>query len=243
MIITLDGPAGSGKSSVAAYIARELGILLLKSGAFYRALGLALYRFYRDRYGSADVTELVPVYFSVREGNPCDPAARRRWEEVREFAERLRVEQEGEQIFLSRDGSDRENVTALLDNVELEDIVPAVSRIQPLRLLVNGWLHAHQDTESLVAEGRDMGSVVFPNADYKFFLDADLSVRAERRWLQSGGQMSLSEVKERMSIRDGVDRNKEDYKLEPLSDGIFIDSTSLTFPEVCQIILDRVRAF
>ena len=94
---------------------------------------------------------------------------------------------------------------------------------------------------SIVCEGRDMTTVVFPNADYKFYLDASLEVQAERRFNQGVSNLSLEEIKESIRKRDEIDRNKKEGALRIAEDAIYIDTSNLTIEDVCAIMLKHIQ--
>lgn len=229
MIITLDGPAGVGKSSLATYLSRHYQIMFLKSGAFYRALSLALQRSFPE-----ELPRLEEFYQDFLDG---DETAEEIWHVVLNFAMFLEINQQGERIYIGA-----EDVSELLQTPEMDAITPLVSRFSPFRQRINSLLHEQAQNASLVAEGRDMGTVVFPDADYKFFIDASVEVRARRRFLQQGEQGDLAELQKFMEERDKIDRNKEEGALKAAEGAIIIDTSSLTFEDVCQIITGHISS-
>ena len=226
MIITIDGPAGVGKSSVASFLARERQILLLKSGSFYRALCLGI----RGYLEALPISQLNNIY----EGRESQEN-KARWQDLWRAVQTVRIFQEGEKILLN--GQD---VTEKLQTPELDALTPILSKLPPVRHFINQMLRRHTESHSLIAEGRDMGTVVFPEAEFKFFLDASTSVRAQRRWQQLNDEqrasLSFAELEQRICERDEIDRNKKEGALKPARSAQLIDTSNLTFEAVCQII-------
>ncbi len=218
LVITIDGPAGVGKSSVSSYLAKELNLLLLKSGSFYRALGLAL---------KADIAKLgLERLENIFEEQGLE------WEELWQTIQAIKIYQDGEDILLNG-----EPVTALLQTPEMDILTPQISKIPVIRHFINNLLRLQAEHKDLIAEGRDMGSIVFPWAQYKFFLEASISVRALRRYQQLDiNNLSLYELEQQIEIRDEIDRNKKEGTLKPAKNAHIIDTSRLTLKAVCQII-------
>ncbi|WGK68679.1 (d)CMP kinase [Candidatus Haliotispira prima] len=221
MIITIDGPAGVGKSSVSGYLAKKENILLLKSGSFYRALSL----------GVKDELAALPS------GDPetCYELRDKRWQRLWHRIQSVYIRQQDEQILLN--GQD---VTDRLGTPEMDFLTPLLSKLPPVRHFINNLLRSQAEGRSLIAEGRDMGTVVFPHARHKFFLEAGSGVRARRRWEQlhpkEQALRSLAEIENQISVRDKIDRNKKEGTLRAAENAHIIDTGSLTFEDVCQII-------
>lgn len=211
LIVTLDGPAGVGKSTLARLLAAELGIPFLDTGAMYRGVALRL-----GEEGFA----LDEEHLSRRLG---------------------RLE-----FGLSGSGPE----SALLCNgrplgpeIRTEQVGDLASRLAALPL-VRAFLKTRQreigERFSLVAEGRDMGTVVFPRAGAKFFLDADPAVRALRRKKQLAGQgveADLAELTAQITKRDAQDRNRAIAPLRPAADAVIVDTSDLTQDEVLDKML------
>ena len=206
LIIAIDGPAGSGKSTIAARLARTFGYINLESGAMYRALALK----------------------ALEQRVPLDDA-----EALRQLAELAAIQLEagtaGNRVLLDgRDVSQRireEDVTAAASRVSVH---PAVRRVMVARqreLGANG---------GVVMEGRDIGTAVFPDADVKIFLDADPGVRAERRVLQNGAVSpdEAKRVEAEIAARDERDRTRATSPLVPAPDAIILDTTNKSIDEV-----------
>ncbi len=206
LIVAIDGPAGSGKSTIAARLARKLGYINLESGAMYRAIAL----------------KALEQQVSLQD----EPALRRLAE-----SSQLQLEPcgEGNRVLLDgRDVSQRirqADVTAAASHVSVHPQVRHVLVARQRELGANG---------GVVMEGRDIGTAVFPNAEVKVFLDADAGVRAERRTLQSGSRSSeeAQRVQAEIAARDQRDRSRAISPLAPAPDAVIIDTTHKSIDEV-----------
>lgn len=209
MIIAMDGPAGTGKSTIASLIAKKLKITYLNSGSFYRALTMAL------NSSGIDIADS---------------------ERVVEFCRKQTLEYKNSRLVLN--GADVED--ALHDDA-VSARVAQVSSIVPVRHLVNEKMQKITKSQDIVCEGRDMTTVVFPNAEYKFYLDASIDVQAQRRFDQGVSNMTLEEVKAAIIKRDEIDRNKAEGALKRAPDAFYIDTSNLTIEQVCAIILSKIQ--
>ncbi|MFZ5723265.1 MAG: (d)CMP kinase [Pseudomonadota bacterium] len=218
-VIAIDGPSGSGKGSVALMVARTLGFHILDSGALYRLLALAaLDKGVDPADEPALAREAADLPVGFEEGEPGEPV--RVLLAGREVGDRIREEDVGQ--MASRISGHPAVRSALLD-------------------LQRGFARA----PGLVADGRDMGTVVFPAARVKIFLDADVEERARRREKQLLGQgvsANLPRLVEELRARDDRDRNRPVAPLRPAPDAVVIDSTHLGREEVFQQIMVAVRA-
>lgn len=208
MIITIDGPAGSGKTTVARALAKKLQIPLLESGAFYRFITWALLENNRDLGSFNEETELesfIDCLFSSLE---------------------VILEPEGTKLYFQG----RELRTELRSR-EVEAKVSEVSAHPLVREKVGNLLRKLSSNRSLITEGRDMGTVVFPQAGLKIYLTADLEVRAKRRFkdVQDRG---FEEVVHNLRQRDTLDSEREVAPLKKPEGAIEIDTTNLTVDEV-----------
>ena len=218
IVITLDGPAGSGKTTTAQAVAKRLGFRHLDSGALYRALTFAL----------------------LQEG-----VSEEEWRglESGQLSElNIEVEAEGDAVNIYRHGV---LLTSELRTPEVTGCVSALAGLPAVRdwlLGVQRSVGAHGD---LVADGRDMGTVVFPDADVKFFLVAGLEERARRRLLQVAGREPTSgEIREearRIEQRDQADQSRNHSPLRRPEDAVEVDTTGLPFEDQVALILRRVK--
>lgn len=209
MVIAIDGPAGTGKSTIASIIAEKLKVVFLNSGSFYRALTLALLDSSVDLQSEADVVD---------------------------FCKKQLLEYKNSHLFLNG-----EDVESHLHDDRVSANVAQLSAIVEIRHLVNQRMREITESLSIVCEGRDMTTVVFPNADYKFYLDASLDVQAERRFNQGVSNLSLEEIKESIRKRDEIDKNKKEGALKIAQDAVYIDTSNLTIEDVCAIMLKHIQ--
>ena len=209
MIVAIDGPAGTGKSTIAKIIADKLNITFLNSGGFYRALTIALLDAgidYKDEAAAVD------------------------------FCKKQKLEYPKESHFILN-GTD---VTAHLHDDRVAKNVAQVSAIIPLRHYVNDLMREITKSLSIVCEGRDMTTVVFPMAEHKIYLDASPDVRAKRRFDQGVSDMTLEEIKQSIIDRDNIDKNKKEGALKIAPDALYIDTSNLTIDNVCEIIFKQI---
>lgn len=222
MIVALDGPAGSGKSTTARRVAHELGGLYLDTGAMYRAIGLAFLD--HDRPFTEDAAvDLVPGL--QVDLDPMPDAS---------LAVRLNEEDVTERI---RSGP----------------AAQAASRVATLASVRTAMLHAQRAVAQewvssgrvVVAEGRDMGSVVFPDAPVKFFLTADLEARAQRRAADlaaRGEDADVARIRDEIAQRDRRDADRALAPLRAAPDAVVLDTTTLTPDEQVERVVRAVRA-
>ena len=209
MIIAIDGPAGTGKSTIAKIISEKLNITFLNSGGFYRALTIAI------------------LDAGIDYSNET---------ETLEFCKKQSLEYTKESHFILN-GKD---ITNNLHDDRVAKNVAQVSAIVPLRHYVNDLMRKITKSLSIVCEGRDMTTVVFPDAEYKFYLDASADVRAKRRFDQGVSNMTLEEIKQSIIERDNIDKNKKEGALKIASDAFYIDTSNLTIDNVCEIIFKQI---
>jgi len=215
-VITIDGPVSSGKGTIARRVAQRLGWHLLDSGALYRLLGLHA----RDLGVSLDDEQaLVPL--------------------ARELPCRF-VEQDGD-LLIELAGKD---VTDYLRTEEVGELASRVAVHQPVRDALLGRQQAFAVAPGLVADGRDMGTVVFTRAPLKIYLTASAEERARRRYNQlkeKGFGANLAALVEDIRNRDARDMNRDVAPLKPADDALVIDSTDMTIDDVLHRILDEAR--
>jgi len=207
LVIAIDGPAGAGKSTIASRLAKSLGYVYLESGAMYRALGLKA------------------IESAVA---PDDSAA------LLKLAESSRIEldptPEGNRVLL-----DDRDVTARIREHDVTDAASRVSTHPPVREWMVNRQREMGARGGVIMEGRDIGTVVFPNAEVKIFLDADPSVRAGRRVSQQNAQNDperAARLREELRERDRRDKTRAAAPLKAADDAVHIDSSSLKIDEV-----------
>jgi cytidylate kinase len=209
IIVAIDGPAGAGKSTIARHLARHFGLLNLETGAMYRAFALK----------------------ALRAGAPLDES-----EALEGLAQKTvihLVPTSGEnRVFL-----DGEDVTGELRNAVATDAASRVSVFPAIRAWLVGLQQQMGAAGGVVMEGRDIGTVVFPRADVKIFLDAAPEVRGMRRFEQMGARAErkpeevAEKVIQELRERDKRDRNRADSPLKPAEDAVVLDSTDMTLDE------------
>ena len=208
MVIAIDGPAGSGKSTIAKLLAEKKGYTYINSGKLYRAITLGCLRAQIDLKNS---------------------------EKVIEFAKNIKISYKKDQVFL-----DGEDVTNLLHTDQIDKYSSPLSAIVPVRHIVNDLVRKLSDGLDIVVEGRDMTTVVFPNAQHRFYLDASADSRAQRRYDQGVSNLSLEEIKTAILERDEIDRNKVEGSLK-IAEGVqYLDTSDLTIIEVYDKLIESI---
>ena len=216
IVITIDGPAGAGKTTVSRALADRLGFRYVDTGALYRAIALAALR---SGARSDDDVALAKL---------CDSLDLK-------FVSTA----DGQRLL---DGE--KDITNLIRTPEITMLASAVSARAPVRAYL---LQVQRDMgrqKGVVFEGRDMGTVVFPDAEMKFFLDANLEIRAHRRYLQQRKKVSQKpqEVQNEMRRRDQNDTTRDLAPLMPASDAVVIDSTDISVEEVIERMVACIDA-
>jgi CMP/dCMP kinase len=220
-VVAIDGPAGAGKSTVTKLVAERLGYLLVDTGALYRTIALAA----QLRSVSWDDSQRVEAL--AEELVESEAVAMARGDDGR-----MRVLLEGSDVS---------------DRIRTQDIGQGASKVSALPGVRSALLDMQRNAGrggGVVLEGRDIGTVVFPGAEAKFYLTASVDVRAGRRHaeLRSKGQTpDLDEVREEVIERDHRDSTRPVAPLRQADDAVVVDSSSLTVPEVVEVIVSRVQ--
>ena len=204
MIIAIDGPAGSGKSTTAKLLAEKLGFIYLDTGAMYRAITFYFLQNSIDVENSEQINKILSkINLSIH------------------FKNQFEVHIE------------KKNVTDSIRSVEVNDFVSSVSKIVQVRKKMVKIQRLFSYNRDIVVEGRDIGSYVFPNADFKFFLIAHIAERAKRRLKEMGDNSSItvSKLVKKLNERDTIDSNRSISPLIKANDAVEIDTTSLTINE------------
>ena len=216
-VITIDGPSGSGKGTVAALLAGKLGWNFLDSGALYRLLAYAARKHgvaLTDEPSLAKLAEQLDVQFGAAS--------------------------DGHGMVITLEG---EEVTEAIRNEQVGAGASQVAALSAVRTALLQRQKAFREAPGLVADGRDMGTVVFPDAPLKIFLTASAEERARRRFLQlkaRGDDVNLASLLEEIRARDERDTQRAVAPLKPADDAIQLDSTTLSIEEVLQRILSQV---
>ena len=210
-IVAIDGPAGSGKGTIAKLVAEKCNLLYIDSGATYRSVALAILE------NNIDINDE---------------------ESVVKLAKSLDIKFDNGKTYLN--GID---VSDKIRNKEVSEIVSFVSNNVKLRSILVELQRNMAKTNDVIMEGRDITTVVFPDAKYKFYLDADLYERAERRYKQNQENnidMSFDEIVENIKKRDNNDMNKPVGALRRTDEQVYIDSTNMTIEEVFEKIFEII---
>ncbi|WP_440999338.1 (d)CMP kinase [Fodinibius sp. SL11] len=217
MIIVIDGPAGSGKSSTARAIADKLDIEYLDSGALYRTATLIYLEANRDKEAFFILLNQKKISFYY----------------------------EDQKFHVAIDG---ESVTDKIRTTEVTKAVSEVAALPRVRSFVNNLMRDVVLEGVYVAEGRDLGTAVFPDAELKFFMSADLEERAKRRLKERKEKnpgLSLKEVKQNIAERDLKDSKRQADPLKKAADAIELDTTNLTFEQqvdkICSMISEELK--
>ncbi|MBP9722336.1 MAG: (d)CMP kinase [Gammaproteobacteria bacterium] len=217
-IITIDGPVGSGKGSLSVMVARHLNYHLLDSGALYRVLALAINKRGIEVTDETKIHEVaVGLNIAFKEKIIGEPAA----------------------IIL-----DDQDVTAEIRQESCGNLASVISSYSTVRAALMGRQREFLKLPGLVADGRDMGTVVYPDAWVKFFLTASQEVRANRRWRQlqdSQSGVNLTSLLDEIKRRDDRDINRVNSPLRPAPDAIIIDSSEMTINQVLTNMINIIN--
>ena len=215
-IIAIDGPAGSGKSTVSRLLAKELDLFYLDTGAMYRAVALQ----------------------AKRRGIEFNDG-KRLMELCRNLDLDFRKDGESTKLYLGG-----EDISLAIRGPEIDMLSSRISAMKEVREAMTELQRQIGKNGGLVAEGRDMGTVVFPDADYKFFITASPQVRAERRYrerIERGESISKAEVERELRKRDHQDKTRSIAPLRPAKDAEVIDTTTLNPDQVVEKILMNIK--
>ena len=217
MVITIDGAAGVGKTSTAKELAKRLGYQYFDTGAMYRAVTLF---FIRENVDLSSKSEVVKSLDSIK----------------------LNIDFSSEsemQIFL-----DEDDISLKIRNQEVTSKVSEVSALKDVREMMVNIQRSFTENGNFVVEGRDIGTVVFPDAKYKFYLQADYNIRAERRladFEKLNEAKNINEIKEDLEKRDKYDSSRKLSPLKKPDNAIIIDTTLCTFEEQVNKILKHIE--
>ena len=214
-IIAIDGPGGAGKSTVARKLAKAFGMTYLNTGAMYRAVEVAI----REAGIKRDDPKLE--------------------ERIAPILKSMRIDLDGDRVSLN--GRD---ISALITEREVDDLASSYSALPSVRARMRELQHAAGEAGGVVMEGRDIGSVVFPDAEFKFYLDADSEVRAERRYAELSRKdagVKRDEVLRQLAERDHRDRVREIAPLKIADDAVVIDVSKMSVDEVVSALKERIQ--
>lgn len=216
MIITIDGPAGSGKSTVAQLVAEKLGYKHLNSGSLYRA---------------------ITAYFI--ENDIYDTNNSKFNKKIDNLSIKIEFINNVQHVFVNN-----VDYTSKLRDLKVSELSPYFSVNKKIRTIVDNCQKIFASKNNIVIDGRDIGSFVFPNADYKFYLDCSIDERARRRLIElkdKNKSVSFENIKKMISARDEFDKNKKEAPLIVPKNSIIIDSTNLNVNEVVNNMLNYLQ--
>ena len=214
--IAIDGPAGAGKSSISKVVANELGYLYIDTGAMYRGVTWAVLDSHVDVNNQKEVEALLPSLDLTLE--PTASACK---------------------VFVK--GQD---VTDLIRQQQINENVSTIASYKGVREYLVERQQAMAAVGGVILDGRDIGSVVLPNAELKIYLTASVDARAKRRWLEVQGtsnEQPLEDIKKNVESRDEMDKNRDESPLVCVEDAIVVDSSNMTFDETVKHILHLVQ--
>lgn len=212
MIIVIDGPAGSGKSTTAKAVADKLDIQYLDSGALYRTLTVLFLESGKDETKFFELVDQNEISFAYEKG---------------EFKVAI----------------DSQDLTNRIREIEVTEEVSTVAAMPEVRHHVNNIMHQAIKEDVWIAEGRDLGTAVFPNADIKFYMMADVDTRAKRRHKElanKGLDVSREEVRKKILKRDEVDSKRKSDPLRKADDAIILDTTNMDFEQQVDFICSSI---
>ena len=214
--IAIDGPAGAGKSSISKVVANELGYLYIDTGAMYRGVTWAVLDSHVDVNNQKEVEALLPSLDLTLE--PTASACK---------------------VFVK--GQD---VTNLIRQQQINENVSTIASYKGVREYLVERQQAMAAVGGVILDGRDIGSVVLPDAELKIYLTASVDARAKRRWLEVQGtsnEQPLEDIKKNVESRDEMDKNRDESPLVCVEDAIVVDSSNMTFEETVEHILHLVQ--
>lgn len=214
--IAMDGPAGAGKSTIAKQVAKELGFVYVDTGAMYRALGLLCVNNKIDLMDETAVT------------NACDKA-----DVTIKYVDGVQT------VLLNG-----ENVNGLIRTSQVSEAASVVSTYKYVRKKLVLLQQALAQKENVVMDGRDIASVVLPNAQVKIYLDASVSERAKRRYLEQkekGLEVDLLKIEKEIEERDYRDMHRSESPLVRVEEAVYIDSSDMTIDEVSRKVIDITK--
>lgn len=215
MIIAIDGPAGSGKSTISKLVAKDLDLIYLDTGAMYR------------------LVTLKALKMGILDENLED------LDKINELLNNLEIDIREDGFYL--DGVD---VSEEIRKPIVSENVSKIAAIKEVRIKMVDLQRKFSKAKNVILDGRDIGTVVFPNADLKVFLVADARERANRRYkelTEKGENVSLEEIYQNILMRDKIDSTREEAPLKKAEDAIEVDTTSKSIDEVKEEILNLYK--
>ena len=219
LVIAIDGFSSTGKSSISKVVADTLGLIHIDTGAMYRAITLVGLRNFKNEKQEIDLSKLLQNLNEISL-------------EFRENSGKLEIYLNGE------------NVSKEIRTTEVSDNVSFIAKQPEVRERLVVLQRDIAEKQGVIMDGRDIGTVVLPNADYKFFLTASADERARRRFLELqslGIETTIEEVKQNLIERDRIDSEREISPLKQAEDAILIDNTNLNKEETIDLILSYIK--
>lgn len=219
LVIAIDGFSSTGKSSISKVVADTLGLIHIDTGAMYRAITLFGLRNFKDEKQEIDLSKLLQNLNEISL-------------EFRENSEKLEIYLNGE------------NVSKEIRTTEVSDNVSLIAKHPEVRARLVVLQRDIAEKQGVIMDGRDIGTVVLPDADYKFFLTASADERARRRFLELqslGIETTIEEVKQNLIERDRIDSEREISPLKQAEDATLIDNTNLNKEETIDLILSYIK--
>ena len=219
LVIAIDGFSSTGKSSISKVVADTLGLIHIDTGAMYRAITLFGLRNFKNKKQEIDLSKLLQNLNEISL-------------EFRENSGKLEISLNGE------------NVSKEIRTTEVSDNVSFIAKQPEVRERLVVLQRNIAEKQGVIMDGRDIGTVVLPNADYKFFLTASADERARRRFLELqslGIETTIEEVKQNLIERDRIDSEREISPLKQAEDAILIDNTNLNKEETIDLILSYIK--
>lgn len=260
LIVTIDGPAGAGKTTIAKEVAKRLGFFYLDTGAMYRALTLKALTEGITVEDKEKLVEMVKETILIAKKPSQQDLAGRPARQSSPATKTMAGKSGGDTIKdvsatdtladspASRAGMriwvDGEEVTDKIRTEEVTNNIWWVCRVKDVRKKMKKLQREIGSSGRIVVEGRDIGTVVFPKAPFKFYLDASIDERAKRRWLEQtnkGIQSDLEKIKQDIKERDNKDFTREIAPLKKAEDAVNIDTTGLTIEGVIEKIIQQVN--
>ena len=216
MIIALDGQSGTGKSTLSKLVAKKLGFKYLNTGMIYRAV---TYYFVKNNILPNDINEITNALSNINIY--------------------IKFDNDNQMVYV-----DNQDITPYVSSQEVQRNVSLYSQIFSIREKITEIQRVFAQNNNIVVEGRDIGTHVFPNADYKFFVNCNIEIRAKRRLddlVKSGQNITLDEVVNSLKNRDYIDTTREFSPLKRADDAIDIDTSNSTIDESVNEIIEYIR--
>lgn len=212
IIVAIDGPSGTGKSTTARLLADKLGFLYIDSGAMYRAITFELLS---NNVKPTDVKKIL------------------------QLTQNSKMSFEGEEFFLNG-----KNITKEIRSLEVTNKVSSVSAIREIRKVLVDKQREFAKDSSVVMDGRDIGTVVFPDANFKFYLVCDLKTRAARRrqdFIDHGLKIPIEKIMVELNKRDKIDSSRKESPLKKAKDAIEVNTTNMIIEEQVNFLLRKIK--